>query len=93
MSVGTVDIKMVVKLVIFGSDAGFWDFPIFVRFSNADDENRKNFEKFLQKIYKKLFEKFLQKFSKMFQKNLEKFLQKISKIRKYACKMMIMMMK
>ena len=39
MSVGTVDIKMVVKLVIFGSDAGFWDFPIFVRFSNADDEN------------------------------------------------------
>ena len=27
MSVGTVDIKMVVKLVIFGSDAGFWDFP------------------------------------------------------------------
>ena len=85
MSVGTVDIKMVVKL----SDAGFWDFPIFVRFSNADDENRKNFEKFLQKIYKKLFENF----SKMFQKNLEKFLQKISKIRKYACKMMIMMMK
>ncbi len=38
MSVGTVDIKMVVKPLIFGSFAGFWNFPIFVRFY-ADDEN------------------------------------------------------